>query len=216
MAYAPDGTLYALHQGIGRSVDNVTLERLDYVTTDGLQNAALAIAADGRLALGTMTTTGGRVDIGQPGAFTTETLPFSPRSLLWLPDGRLLAHARNTSPGSDYLNVRFAVRGAAGGWTESTIGDLTDLGAILFDPRPGHHNEIYSGGLRTRDGGASWQKTPTGVVAGGTTTNGGADFVLLTTYADPSMGSSVTKRSLDGGDTATTLATLWAASPSIR
>lgn len=44
-------------------------------------------------------------------------------------------------------------------------------------------------------------------MVGGTTTNGGADFVLLTTYADPAMGPSVTKRSLDGGDTATTLAT---------
>jgi hypothetical protein len=124
--------------------------------------------------------------------------------LLWLPDGRLLAHQEVSVLTSDAGKVLLAVRSATGTWSQALAGGIADIGQrVIFDPRAGHEGDLYSGGLRSRDGGRSWQRVPAGSVAGYMLS--GSDLVLFVSCVDPGTNSSVACRSLDGGETATPL-----------
>jgi hypothetical protein len=199
--------LYALYRNqVKTSADGVNFVDSGYLAEGGGSAVSMVVAADGRLAIGRDQPDGqGLVDIGTPGAMVSEPLPFPPLSLLWLPDGRLLAHQEVSVLTIDSGKIHFAVRAPTGGWSQSQVAGPAEQGArVTFDPRPGHEGDLYAGALRSRDGGASWQRVPMGEVLAHTLS--GSELVLFFACDDPvTQTSSRVCRSVDGGDTATRL-----------
>ncbi|KFE61031.1 WD40/YVTN/BNR-like repeat-containing protein [Hyalangium minutum] len=212
VTYGPGGVLYALYRNqVQTSADHVNFTDSGYLSQNGGQALSMAVASDGRLAIGLAMPDGlGRIDLGTPSAMVSEPLTFPPFSLLWLPDGRLLAHQEVSVLTIDSGKVLFEVRAPGGGWMQSLVASVAEQGRrVIFDPRPGHEGELYAGGLRSRDGGQSWQRIPAGPVLAHTIS--GSELALFFSCVDPvSPTQAYLCRSIDGGDTVTLLPVLLA------
>ena len=214
LAYAANGTLYlATSTVLASSVDQLTYT--NYGTWPDATNPpqAMALRADGTMAvIGVNGGSGGMSGtyVGPAGGalgFEDSGLvdPHTPEGLTWLADGRLLVlmHISNP-PGGPAERKRLAVRAAGGGWSTLDLPGPwlypNPLLPVLLDPRAGHAADVYSGYLRSRDGGVSWERIPLGKAIASPVD--GASLALFVSAPD-----GATWRSLDGGDTGVVLGT---------
>ncbi|HEY8925379.1 MAG TPA: hypothetical protein VIU64_13425, partial [Polyangia bacterium] len=220
VAYAPDGTLFAVGTHLAQSSDNGR-SWFNYGSwpTPSDPPGEIAISPDGSLMAVSLPTALPRagVWIGTAGGkLAYSDVGLSPdhlwaaAGLTFLADGRLVLVVTSADGGDAGAPATLAcVRTAAGAWTTFEVpgGWMVDGAAqqpVLFDLRAGHEHDYYHGRLRTRDGGESWELNPAGRAVGATSSVG--QFVLLTVQQPDASGPAVSKRSTDGGDTATPLA----------
>jgi hypothetical protein len=155
--------------------------------------------------------------IGIPGgtlAYSDVGLPpghvWAAGGLTFLPDGRLVLVVTSPDGGDAGAPATVAcVRSPAGTWTTfelptRTASDGALQQPVFFDLRAGHEGDYYHAGLRTRDGGLTWELNPTGRAVGATSSGG--QLVLLTSRQPDVALAATSYRSTDGGDTATPLA----------
>jgi hypothetical protein len=211
LAYSAAGTLYlATSSVLASSTDQLSFTNYDTWPNSSDTPQAMTISAGGTMAA---------IGTGQSGAYVgpaggalvfesiTFADPHLPQGLTWLADGRLLVLLQiSNEPGGPAERKRLAVRAAAGGWSTMEIPGPwiypTPTLPVFFDLRAGHAAELYSGYLRTADGGDTWSLIPQGKAVGATID--GANLALFVTTYNGTQDE--TRRSLDGGNTGTLLA----------
>ena len=218
VAYAPDGTLFAIGTHLAQSSDDgLTWFNYGSWPTPSDPPGEIALRPDGSLMAVSLPSALPRagVWIGSPGgrlAYSDVGLSadhaWATAGLTFLPDDRLLMVVTSADGGDAGVAIALAcVRSPAGTWTTFELparppsdGPLP----VFFDLRAGHEGDYYHARLRTRDGGVTWELDPAGRAVGATASGG--QFVLLTVQQPDAALPATSHRSTDGGATATPLA----------
>jgi len=224
VAYAPDGTLFAVGTHLAQSSDG-GLSWFNYGSwpTPSDPPGEIALSPDGSLMAVSLPsalpragvwigTTGGTLEYSDVGLSHDHLRHlWAAGGLTFLSDGRLVLVVSSADGGDAGAPTTLAcVRSLAGTWTtfelpgRSVSDGALQVQPVFFDLRAGHEGDYYHARLRTRDGGVTWELNPTGRAVGATTTSSG-QFVLLTLQQPDAALPATSHRSTDGGDTATLL-----------